>query len=158
MVWWGLQCGGESVAGGGRADTLTLLPDSLPDLPLKEQELLAGCPTRQTAAGMARPLSEAKSQQSSLGHQHWREGWDLGAVSCPGRISFLSGSEATVEGNPVLPVSRNGSGSPWDSCSLWPRGLARRSAAGPWITLGWREDGGMLPGATCDLPRRPSVP
>ena len=48
---------------GGRADTLTLLPDSLPDLPLKEQELLGGCPTRQTAAGMAGPLSEAKSQQ-----------------------------------------------------------------------------------------------
>ena len=44
----------------------------------------------------------------------------------------------------MLLVSRNRSGSPWDSCSLWPCGLARRSAAGPWITLGWREDGCCL--------------
>ena len=48
----------------GRADTLTLLPDSLQYLPLKEQkELLGGCPTRQTVARMAGLLSEAKSQR-----------------------------------------------------------------------------------------------
>lgn len=86
-----------------------MLPDSLPYLPVKEQkERLGGCPIRQTAARMAGLLSEAKTPEFP-GTPALAGGVEFGSrVFCPGRISFLSGSEAIVQGNFMSSVSRYG--------------------------------------------------